>query len=78
MKKKFGFSLAEALITLLIVCLITLATVPVLTKKRRDTVDTGSGKWICTMNSQGQHVYWNSQTSEQDITKPDTWMVSGD
>ena len=78
MKKKFGFSLAEALITLLIVCLITLATVPVLTKKKRDTVDTGSGKWICTMNSQGQHVYWNSQTSEQDITKPDTWMVSGD
>lgn len=33
-KCKFsGFSLAEALITLLVVCLITLASIPILTKK---------------------------------------------
>ncbi|DAB23255.1 TPA: hypothetical protein CPT85_05170, partial [Candidatus Gastranaerophilales bacterium HUM_21] len=30
-----GFSLAEALITLLVVCVITIASVPVITKKHR-------------------------------------------
>lgn len=33
--KKTGFSLAEALITLLIVCIIAIASVPVITKKKK-------------------------------------------
>ena len=36
MDRKNAFSLAEALITLLIVCIITIVSVPVLTKKNRD------------------------------------------
>ena len=36
MSNKNAFSLAEALITLLIVCIITIVSVPVLTKKKRD------------------------------------------
>ena len=47
-KKSFGFSLAEALITLLIVCLITLATIPVLTKKKRGMTNAGHGTYMCT------------------------------
>lgn len=35
MKKKFGFSLAEALLTLLIVCIIAIASAPIITKKNR-------------------------------------------
>ena len=46
--KRFGFSLAEALITLLIVCLITLASIPVLTKKKRGMSNTGHGTYMCT------------------------------
>ena len=86
MKKKFGFSLAEALITLLIVCLITLATVPVLTKKKR-TVNSASGQWICTKRAvkdadgkitKYEHVFWSSRAPEGTIDNPDTWSVSGD
>ena len=86
MKKIFGFSLAEALITLLIVCLITLASVPVLTKKKRD-LNSVSGQWICTKrpvkdangNVTGyKHVVWNSRAPEGSIDNPDTWTVSGD
>lgn len=36
MNREKAFSLAEALITLLIVCIITIVSVPVLTKKKRD------------------------------------------
>ena len=36
MSNRNAFSLAEALITLLIVCIITIVSVPVLTKKKRD------------------------------------------
>lgn len=77
LNKKHGFSLAEALITLLIVCLITLASVPVLTKKKRDLKTGVSAQWICTLNSEGKHVFWNSSTAEGDVEKPDTWPVSG-
>ena len=86
-KKLYAFSLAEALITLLIVCLITLASIPVLTKKRRTITDGGSGQWICTLVEQKdangnvtgyKHVYWNSQTSDGDINDPSTWDVAGD
>lgn len=35
MKKKLGFSLAEALITLLIVCIIAIASAPIITKKNK-------------------------------------------
>lgn len=45
MKKIYGFSLAEALITLLIVCIIAIATVPVITKKKRDPNKATSVLW---------------------------------
>lgn len=52
--KKFGFSLAEALMALLIVSLITAATIPVLTKKQREVGD--HGKWECTLDTDGNHM----------------------
>ena len=85
--KLCAFSLAEALITLLIVCLITLASIPILTKKKRQATDGGSGQWICTLapkyDKNGnitsyKHVYYNSQTSEGDINDPSTWELAGD
>ena len=45
MKKIYGFSLAEALITLLIICIIAIATVPVITKKKRDPNRAASVLW---------------------------------
>lgn len=76
LKKKliFGFSLAEALITLLVVCIITLASIPVITKKKR-TYD-GHGKWICTLNSSGQHIMWTNG-SPGDPQRPSTWSSTG-
>lgn len=47
MKKFFAFSLAEALITLLIVSLIALASVPVITKKRRNIETQNHGMFAC-------------------------------
>lgn len=50
MKKKYAFSLAEALITLLIVSLITVAAAPVITKKTKQKSDLGY--WATTNISQ--------------------------
>src|SRR5574344_1087937 len=72
-KKKFAFSLAEALITLLIVSLITIATIPVLTKKKRDPSYGSRGAWICTKNSFNQYVYWEKSNPVGDRNNPDTW-----
>lgn len=52
--KKIGFSLAEALMALLIVALIASAMIPVLTRKHRDAGK--HGRWECTLNSNGNHV----------------------
>lgn len=52
--KKRGFSLAEALMALLIVSLLVSAMIPVLTRKHRDVGI--HGKWECTLNESGQHV----------------------
>ena len=71
-----AFSLAEALITLLIVCLITLASIPILTKKKRSSNELTSDKWICTLNSIGEYVVYNSSDSHGDIKHPNTWNLS--
>lgn len=55
-----AFSLAEALITLLIVCLITLASVPVLTKKHRskNKAETQShGTYTCFLDGAGVYHF---------------------
>ena len=70
-----AFSLAEALITLLIVCLITLASIPILTKKKRNPNEAASGKWICTLNSTGRYVVYSSSDPKGDINDPDTWRT---
>ncbi len=76
-KNKFvpAFSLAEALITLLVVCLITLASIPVLTKKKRTTSASEHGRWMCTLNSQGKHVVWSTNSSGS-IDNPDSWDLA--
>lgn len=74
--KKSGFSLAEALITLLIVCLITLASIPVITKKKRDQNSQASGTWMCSLNSNGQYVVYNSVSPKGDPKDPDSWALS--
>lgn len=72
-KEKKGFSLAEALITLLIVCLITLASIPILTKKKRDLSDNRSGRWICSQHSLGHLVHWQKGISIGNEDNPDEW-----
>ena len=72
--KKDGFSLAEALITLLIVCLIVLASVPVLTKKRRTMTSQSHGSFACYWVHEGDNsrlvgkYYINGVTSDGSIT----------
>lgn len=56
-KKQYAFSLAEALITLLIVALISLASVPVITKKKR-VLSNAHGMWMCTLNQNGYAMYY--------------------
>ncbi len=68
-----GFSLAEALITLLIVCLITLASIPILTKKRRSADNGAHGKYYCTLNKDGNYVEFYTNTSSGDVNDPQTW-----
>ncbi len=71
-----AFSLAEALITLLIVCLITLASIPVITKKKRDQNNYATGTWMCTKNTEGKYVVYNSVSPKGDVNNPDTWNLS--
>lgn len=54
-RKLAGFSLAEALMALLVVSLITVATVPVVTKKKRDVSQGTHGEWVCYMSG-SSHV----------------------
>lgn len=69
-----AFSLAEALITLLIVALISLASVPVITKKKR--INSGHGKWMCTLNGSGQHIFWTNG-SQGTPNNPNSWAATG-
>ncbi len=55
-ERKFAFSLAEALVTLLIVCLITIASIPILTKKKRDMSREEHGMFACYWNENNQLV----------------------
>ena len=78
MTKKFkrkAFSLAEALITLLIVSMITIAAIPVFTKKRSEKEN--HGKWICTLDkTTGEHIQWTTGVTG-DATNPKNWTVTG-
>lgn len=71
-RKTKAFSMAEALITLLIVCIIVLASVPVITKKRRN-MDNSHGKYLCTLNSAGNYVEYYSRAAIGKEEDPDTW-----
>lgn len=46
-KRIAGFSLAEALITLLIICVIAIASAPVITKKHRAKMNVPHGAFAC-------------------------------
>ena len=48
-----GFSLAEALMALLVVSLITIATIPVITKKKRSLENIPHGQWTCEIDEDG-------------------------
>ena len=75
MKNKKGFSLAEALVALLVVSLITIATIPVITRKTRIKED--HGRWMCTIDPQtGYHIQWSTGSTgdEQDAN---TWTNAG-
>ena len=73
-EKLFGFSLAEALITLLIVCIITLASIPVLTKKRRTIPSQTHGSFACYWVHEGDDArlvgkyFMNGMESNGSIT----------
>ena len=66
-KKRYGFTLAEALVALLIASLIIAAMIPVITKKHRNV--EVHGKWECTYNgSLMSRTYTNGV--------PDEWQES--
>ena len=71
--QKHAFSLAEALITLLIVCLITIASIPIITKKKRVASSSANGFYICTLNENNEYVEFNSLSPEGKLDDPKTW-----
>lgn len=52
-KKHKAFSLAEALITLLVICIVVMASVPVITKKRKKMENVNRNSFAC---------YWKGNT----------------
>ena len=75
MKKIKGFSLAEALMALLIVSLITIATIPVITKKTR--MKEEHGRWMCTIDKNtGKHIQWMTGSSVE-ASDSESWTVAG-
>ena len=66
-----GFSLAEALISLLIVCIITLASIPVITKKHRERKNVSKGMYACYWN--GDQLVARSVINNQIKTEQTRW-----
>lgn len=66
-----GFSLAEALISLLIVCIVTLASVPVITKKHRERKNVSKGMYACYWN--GDQLVARSVINNQIKTEQTRW-----
>ena len=73
-KKKYAFTLAEALILLLIAALLAAALVPVITRKHKDVGE--HGEWVCTMDSDGKHVV--KSTYRGKITQFETAYNNGE
>ena len=63
------------MVTLLVVCLITIASIPVITKKKR-SFSNANGYWACTRNSEGNYVYYDKLNPHGDANNPDTWKLT--
>lgn len=70
-ERQKGFSLAEALISLLIVCIITLASIPVITKKHRERKNVSKGMYACYWN--GDQLVARSVINNQIKTEQTRW-----
>ena len=73
-KTKHAFTLAEALILLLIASLLAAALVPVITRKHKEVGE--HGEWVCTMDSDGKHVV--KSTYRGKITQFETAYNNGE
>lgn len=83
MNNKHAFSLAEAMITLLIVCLITLASIPVITKKKRTPDTSAHGAYYCTRvydeaTKLYKYVHYSTSNPVGDRDNPNTWEAVGE
>ena len=63
------------MVTLLVVCLITIASIPVITKKKR-SFSNANGYWAFTRNSEGNYVYYDKLNPHGDANNPDTWKLT--
>lgn len=61
-----GFSLAEALITLLIICVIAIASAPVITKKHRAKLNLPHGVYACYWNGDNLVAKYSINDKESD------------
>ena len=69
--KKYGFSLAEALITILIIGLVAILSVPLCKKLVKKDNNPNKGVWMATRDSKGDAVYWTTGMGNKD--NPDKW-----
>lgn len=69
--RKCGFSLAEAMITILIIGILALLSVPVAKKIVKKDSNPNKGIWMATRNSNGEAVYWKKGMGNKD--NPDKW-----
>ena len=69
--RKCVFSLAEAMITILIIGILALLSVPVAKKIVKKDSNPNKGIWMATRNSNGEAVYWKKGMGNKD--NPDKW-----
>ncbi len=72
-KRHSGFSIAEALITMLIIALVLTMTIPVFTKQKRQGT-APSGRWWCMVDASGQQ---RSLYYMEDYEWADFWQDDG-
>lgn len=75
MKKYFGFSIAEALVVLLIVSLVVILTAPMITKKKKNLNSNAThGKWACKYINGALHSA-SAEDVDKDLPPDNQWQA---
>ena len=66
-----AFSIAEVLVTMLVVSLVVVMSMPVITRKKLNAnARVEGGFWECKLNSNGQHVSSDGTLPDKGVFSP--------